>query len=77
MAGMAMILYGSSVVIPQLAQATAGLYCDALGAGDVTTARYSSCCRSRWYELMPIVQDAYNIAFGFFLLDASFVYRHG
>ncbi|ATA21103.1 DHA2 family multidrug resistance protein [Gibbsiella quercinecans] len=74
MAGMAMILYASAVVIPQLAQQDLGY-----------TATWSGLILSPGgvlivlsiplvLRLMPVIQTRWLIAFGFFCLSASFVY---
>lgn len=74
MAGMAMILYGSSVVIPQLAQQQLGYTATLSGLVMSPGAILIVLSIPLVLKLMPIVQTRYIIAFGFFLLAASFIY---
>ncbi|WP_017346946.1 DHA2 family efflux MFS transporter permease subunit [Pantoea sp. A4] len=74
MAGMSVALYGSSVVMPQLAQqdlgytaTLAGLFLSPSGALIVLTIPLV-------LKLMPVVQTRYLIAFGFLCMALSFVY---
>lgn len=72
MAGMAMILYGSSVVIPQLAQQDLGytghLVRAVLSPGAVLIVLTIPLV----LKLMPVVQTRWIIAFGFTCLAVSF-----
>ncbi|WP_436876054.1 DHA2 family efflux MFS transporter permease subunit [Siccibacter turicensis] len=72
MAGMAMILYGSSVVIPQLAQQDLGYTATWSGMVLSPGAILIVLTIPLVLKLMPIVQTRYIIAFGFFCLAASF-----
>lgn len=74
MAGMAVILYGSSVVIPQLAQQQLGYTATLAGLVMSPGAILIVLSIPLVLKLMPIVQTRYLIAFGFFLLAASFIY---
>ncbi|WP_459177023.1 DHA2 family efflux MFS transporter permease subunit [Ewingella americana] len=74
MAGMAMILYGSSVVIPQLAQQQLGYTATLSGLVMSPGAILIVLSIPLVLKLMPIVQTRLIIAFGFFLLAASFIY---
>jgi DHA2 family multidrug resistance protein len=72
MAGMAMILYGSSVVIPQLAQQDLGYTATWSGLVLSPGAVLIVLTIPLVLKLMPIVQTRWIIAFGFFCLGASF-----
>ena len=72
MAGMAMILYGSSVVIPQLAQQDLGYTATWSGLVLSPGAVLIVLTIPLVLKLMPIVQTRWIIAFGFFCLAASF-----
>ncbi len=65
MAGMAMILYGSSVVIPQLAQQGFGLYRHWSGLVLSPGAVLIVLTIPLVLKLMPVVQTRWIIAFGF------------
>ncbi|MCS2158360.1 DHA2 family efflux MFS transporter permease subunit [Scandinavium sp. H11S7] len=72
MAGMAMILYGSSVVIPQLAQQDLGYTATWSGLVMSPGAVLIVLTIPLVLKLMPIVQTRWIIAFGFTLLAVSF-----
>lgn len=72
MAGMAMILYGSSVVIPQLAQQDLGYTATWSGLVLSPGAILIVLTIPLVLKLMPIVQTRWIIAFGFLMLSASF-----
>ncbi|MDF7761281.1 DHA2 family efflux MFS transporter permease subunit [Kosakonia cowanii] len=72
MAGMAMILYGSSVVIPQLAQQDLGYTATWSGLVLSPGAILIVLTIPLVLKLMPVVQTRWIIAFGFFCLAASF-----
>lgn len=65
MAGMAMILYGSSVVLPQLAQQDLGYTATWSGLVLSPGAVLIVLTIPLVLKLMPIVQTRYIIAFGF------------
>lgn len=72
MAGMAMILYGSSVVIPQLAQQDLGYTATWSGMVLSPGAVLIVLTIPLVLKMMPIVQTRWIIAFGFFCLGAAF-----
>ncbi|MGY5957739.1 Multidrug export protein EmrB [Kosakonia sp. BK9b] len=72
MAGMAMVLYGSSVVIPQLAQQDLGYTATWSGLVLSPGAVLIVLTIPLVLKLMPVVQTRWIIAFGFFCLAASF-----
>jgi len=72
MAGMAMILYGSSVVIPQLAQQDLGYTATWSGLVLSPGAVLIVLTIPLVLKLMPAVQTRWIIAFGFFCLAAAF-----
>ncbi|MGC6387408.1 DHA2 family efflux MFS transporter permease subunit [Ewingella sp. S1.OA.A_B6] len=74
MAGMSVILYGSSVIIPQLSQQQLGYTATLAGLVMSPGAILIVLSIPLVLKLMPIVQTRYIIAFGFFLLAASFIY---
>lgn len=74
MAGMAMILYGSSVLMPQLAQQQLGYTATLSGLVMSPGAILIVLSIPLVLKLMPIIQTRIIIAFGFFLLLMSFVY---
>lgn len=74
MAGMAAILYGSSVVIPQLAQQDLGYTATWSGLVLSPGAVLIVLSIPLVLKLMPIVQTRWLIAFGFTCLFVSFVY---
>jgi DHA2 family multidrug resistance protein len=74
MAGMAAILYGSSVVIPQLAQQDLGYTATLSGLVLSPGAVLIVLSIPLVLKLMPIVQTRLLIAFGFLLLGMSFIY---
>ncbi|WP_455814486.1 DHA2 family efflux MFS transporter permease subunit [Pseudomonas graminis] len=74
MAGMAAILYGSSVVIPQLAQQDLGYTATLSGLVLSPGAVLIVLSIPLVLKLMPIVQTRLLIAFGFMLLGVSFIY---
>ncbi|MDR3432744.1 MAG: DHA2 family efflux MFS transporter permease subunit [Rouxiella aceris] len=74
MAGMAMILYGSSVVIPQLAQQQLGYTATLSGLVMSPGAVLIVLSIPLVLKLMPLVQTRLIIAFGFLLLMLSFIY---
>ncbi|NDL62830.1 DHA2 family efflux MFS transporter permease subunit [Acerihabitans arboris] len=77
MAGMAMILYGSSVVMPQLAQQELGYTATLSGLVLSPGAILIVLSIPLVLKLMPIVQTRWLVAFGFLLLALSFIYsRH-
>ncbi len=77
MAGMAMILYGSSVVIPQLAQQDLGYTATWSGLVLSPGAILIVLTIPLVLKLMPVVQTRYIIGFGFTCLAVSFFWsRH-
>ncbi|ERK18434.1 Inner membrane component of tripartite multidrug resistance system [Pantoea sp. AS-PWVM4] len=74
MAGMAMILYGSSVVLPQLAQQDLGYTATWSGLVLSPGAVLIVLTIPLVLKLMPIVQTRYIIAFGFSCLALAFCY---
>ncbi|MGP3591110.1 DHA2 family efflux MFS transporter permease subunit [Vagococcus sp. WN89Y] len=72
MSGMAMILYGSSVVIPQLAQQDLGYTATWSGLVLSPGAVLIVLTIPLVLKLMPVVQTRWIIAFGFACLAASF-----
>ncbi|MFC0142164.1 DHA2 family efflux MFS transporter permease subunit [Erwinia mallotivora] len=74
MAGMAMILYGSSVVIPQLAQQDLGYTATWSGLVLSPGAVLIVLSIPLVLKLMPLVQTRLIIAFGFTCLFLSFIY---
>lgn len=74
MAGMAFILYGSSVVIPQLAQQDLGYTATLAGLVLTPGAFFIILTIPIVLKLMPIVQTRFIIMFGFFCLMSSFLY---
>lgn len=72
MAGMAMILYGSSVVIPQLAQQDLGYTATWSGLVMSPGAVLIVLTIPLVIKLMPVVQTRWIITFGFTLLAVSF-----
>ncbi|MEW6485333.1 DHA2 family efflux MFS transporter permease subunit [Tatumella ptyseos] len=74
MAGMAFILYGSSVVIPQLAQQELGYTATLAGLVLTPGAICVILTIPVVLKLMPIVQTRYIIMFGFACLALSFLY---
>ncbi|TCV98064.1 DHA2 family efflux MFS transporter permease subunit [Biostraticola tofi] len=74
MAGMAMILYGSSVVMPQLAQQELGYTATLSGLVLSPGAILIVLSIPLVLKLMPLVQTRWLIAFGFLLLALSFIY---
>lgn len=74
MAGMAMILYGSSVVMPQLAQQELGYTATLSGLVLSPGAILIVLSIPLVLKLMPIVQTRWLVAFGFLLLAMSFIY---
>ncbi|MFG1175360.1 DHA2 family efflux MFS transporter permease subunit [Erwiniaceae bacterium CAU 1747] len=74
MAGMASILYGSSVVIPQLAQQDLGYTATLSGLVLSPGAVLIVLSIPLVLKLMPLVQTRLIIAFGFTLLMLSFIY---
>ena len=74
MAGMAAILYGSSVVIPQLAQQDLGYTATWSGLVLSPGAVLIVLSIPLVLKLMPIIQTRWIIAFGFTCLFVSFIY---
>ncbi|WP_413742580.1 DHA2 family efflux MFS transporter permease subunit [Sodalis sp. RH15] len=74
MAGMAMILYGSSVAIPQLAQQELGYTATLSGLVMSPGAILIVLSIPLVIKLMPIVQTRWLVAFGFTLLALAFIY---
>ncbi|WP_428945678.1 DHA2 family efflux MFS transporter permease subunit [Pantoea sp. FN060301] len=74
MAGMAAILYGSSVVIPQLAQQDLGYTATWSGLVLSPGAILIVLSIPLVLKLMPVVQTRWIIAFGFTCLFVSFIY---
>ena len=74
MAGMAMILYGSSVLMPQLAQQQLGYTATLSGLVMSPGAVLIVLSIPLVLKLMPKVQTRLIIAFGFLLLLLSFIY---
>ncbi|AHF77736.1 Multidrug resistance protein B [Sodalis praecaptivus] len=74
MAGMAMILYGSSVVMPQLAQQELGYTATWSGLVLSPGAVLIVMSIPLVLKLMPVVQTRWLIAFGFTLMTLSFIY---
>lgn len=74
MAGMAMILYGSSVVLPQLAQQDLGYTATWSGLVLSPGAVLIVLTIPLVLKLMPLVQTRWIIAFGFTCLTLSMVY---
>ncbi|TKI07423.1 DHA2 family efflux MFS transporter permease subunit [Martelella alba] len=74
MAGMAMILYGSSVTIPQLAQQELGYTATLSGLVMSPGAILIVLSIPLVLKLMPIVQTRWLVAFGFTLLTLAFMY---
>jgi DHA2 family multidrug resistance protein len=74
MAGMAMILYGSSVAIPQLAQQVLGYTATLSGLVMSPGAILIVLSIPLVIKLMPIVQTRWLVAFGFSLLAFAFLY---
>jgi len=74
MAGMSAILYGSSVVIPQLAQQDLGYTATLSGLVLSPGAVLIVLSIPLVLKLMPVVQTRLLIAFGFTLLTLSFIY---
>ena len=74
MAGMAMILYGSSVAIPQLAQQELGYTATLSGLVMSPGAILIVLSIPLVLKLMPIVQTRWLVAFGFSLLAVAFIY---
>ncbi len=74
MAGMAMILYGSSVVLPQLAQQDLGYTATWSGLVLSPGAVLIVLTIPLVLKLMPVVQTRYIIAFGFSCLALAFFY---
>jgi DHA2 family multidrug resistance protein len=74
MAGMAMILYGSSVVLPQLAQQDLGYTATWSGLVLSPGAILIVLTIPLVISLMPRVQTRYIIAFGFTCLTLAFLY---
>ena len=74
MAGMAFILYGSSVVIPQLAQQDMGYTATLSGLVLTPGAVCIILTIPIVLRLMPVVQTRYIILFGFSCLTLSFLY---
>jgi len=74
MAGMAMILYGSSVVLPQLAQQDLGYTATWSGLVLSPGAILVVMTIPLVLKLMPVVQTRWIIAFGFTLLCLSMFY---
>ncbi len=74
MAGMAFILYGSSVVIPQLAQQELGYTATLAGLVLTPGAICVILAIPVVLKLMPVVQTRYIIMFGFASLALSFLY---
>jgi len=74
MGGMAMILYGSSVVIPQLAQQQLGYTATLSGLVMSPGALLIVFSIPLVLKLMPMVQTRYLIAFGFTVMMLSFIY---
>ncbi|OON40920.1 EmrB/QacA family drug resistance transporter [Izhakiella australiensis] len=77
MAGMATILYGSSVVIPQLAQQDLGYTATWSGLVLSPGAVLIILTIPLVLKLMPIIQTRWIIAFGFLCLCVSFIYCAG
>ncbi|RWR02094.1 DSBA oxidoreductase [[Pantoea] beijingensis] len=74
MAGMAMILYGSSVVLPQLAQQDLGYTATWAGLVLSPGAVLIVLTIPLVIKLMPVVQTRWIIAFGFTCLAVAFLY---
>lgn len=74
MAGMAAILYGSSVVIPQLAQQDLGYTATWSGLVLSPGAVLIVLSIPLVLKLMPVIQTRWIIAFGFTCLFVSFIY---
>ncbi|KQN56889.1 MULTISPECIES: DHA2 family efflux MFS transporter permease subunit [unclassified Erwinia] len=74
MSGMAAILYGSSVVIPQLAQQDLGYTATLSGLVLSPGAVLIVLSIPLVLKLMPLVQTRLLIMFGFLLLGGSFIY---
>lgn len=74
MAAMAFILYGSSVVIPQLAQQDLGYTATLAGLVLTPGAFFIILTIPLVLKLMPIVQTRFIIMFGFICLMGSFLY---
>lgn len=77
MAGMAMILYGSSVVLPQLAQQDLGYTATWSGLVLSPGAILIVLTIPLVLKLMPLVQTRWIIAFGFTSLAVSMFYSSG
>ncbi|UQY45481.1 DHA2 family efflux MFS transporter permease subunit [Erwinia sp. PK3-005] len=77
MAGMAMILYGSSVVLPQLAQQDLGYTATWSGLVLSPGAILIVLTIPLVLKLMPLVQTRWIIAFGFTCLAVSMFYSSG
>ncbi|WAT03475.1 DHA2 family efflux MFS transporter permease subunit [Rouxiella badensis] len=74
MGGMALILYASSVLIPQLAQQQLGYTATLSGLVMTPGAVVVVFSIPLVLKLMPSIQTRYLIAFGFAIMSASFVY---
>ncbi len=74
MSGMAVILYGSSVVIPQLAQQDLGYTATLSGLVLSPGALLIILTIPLVLKLMPVVQTRWIIAFGFICLGVSFIW---
>ncbi len=74
MAGMSMILYGSSVAIPQLAQQELGYTATLSGLVMSPGAILIVLSIPLVIKLMPVVQTRWLVAFGFTLLALAFLY---
>lgn len=74
MTGMAVILYGSSVIIPQLAQQQLGYTATLAGLVMSPGAILVVLSIPLVLKLMPVVQTRWIIAFGFMFLGLAFMY---
>jgi len=75
-AGFASVLYGTAVLIPQLAQQQLGYTATLAGLVLTPGAMVIVLLIPIVSKLMPIIQTRYLITFGFFLLGCSLLYSH-
>lgn len=76
MAGFATVLYGSAVLIPQLAQQQLGYTATLAGLVLSPGAMLIVAIIPIVSRLMPIIQTRYFVGFGFFLLGVAMFYTH-
>lgn len=76
MAGFAAILYGSAVLIPQLAQQQLGYTATLAGLVLSPGALLIVAIIPVVSKLMPIIQTRYLVGFGFFLMGCALFYTH-